>query len=91
MPEGNAQLALQVLFSQDPHFLGSTHTLLSSYYSLIVGHVVNTKTETETQTKSSLAWKQSRLTVGDFSYSHSSRLLPVVCHHNGSKYSIRLY
>lgn len=36
------------LFSWDSHFIASTHTLLSSYYSLIVGHMVNRRTKNET-------------------------------------------
>lgn len=93
VPEGNAQHALQAHFSWDSHVIASTHTLLSFYYSLIVGHIMNRKTKSETgkKNKKSLAWKQSSLTVGHFSYSHSTSLLPGLCHVNQSKYSIRLY
>lgn len=51
VPEGNAQHALHAHFSWDSHFIASTHTLLSLYYSLIVGHIMNRKTESETEKK----------------------------------------
>lgn len=77
------------LFSWDSHFIASTQTLHRSCYSLIVGHKVNRKPESETEKKYPSEWKKSSLTVGEFSY--SSCLLPGIYHDNQSKYSIRLY